>query len=324
MFDMKFNIFLSVKYARLIPSLAGIVLTFIFLISMADTNNIQTAAQKDYVLQEIKDGVYVISASGYNVMFLTTGEGVIVVDAPPTMGDRIFKAISEVTNEPVKYLVYSHAHRDHIGAAHIFQPGIEIIAEKNTADILATANDTERPVPTTSFVDNTTLTIGNKTLQLAYPGQYHQRGNIFIYNPEQKVLMAVDQLAPGEVPWKHLSATPEVPALMRSYDQVLGYDFDVYVPGHGNVGTKDDINLQKEYVTDLKNNSQFAISNVNFTQVTENIDKQNNAAVTEAYFNALTNMCAGKTEEKWDGRLQGVGVWTDEHCEKMIQSVRVD
>jgi glyoxylase-like metal-dependent hydrolase (beta-lactamase superfamily II) len=324
MFDMKFNIFLSVKYARLIPSLAGIVLTFIFLISMADTNNIQTAAQKDYVLQEIKDGVYVISASGYNVMFLTTGEGVIVVDAPPTMGDRIFKAISEVTNEPVKYLVYSHAHRDHIGAAHIFQPGIEIIAEKNTADILATANDTERPVPTTSFVDNTTLTIGNKTLQLAYPGQYHQRGNIFIYNPEQKVLMAVDQLAPGEVPWKHLSATPEVPALMRSYDQVLGYDFDVYVPGHGKVGTKQDINLQKEYVTDLKNNSQFAINNVNFTQVTENIDKQNNAAVTEAYFNALTNVCVDKTDEKWEGSLQGVGVWTDEHCEKMIQSVRVD
>ncbi len=100
------------------------------------------------------------------------------------------------------------------------------------------ANDPERPVPTKTFVDNTTLTFGNKTLQLTYPGQYHQRGNIFIYNPEQKVLMAVDQLSPGEVPWKHLAATPEVPALMRSYDQALGYEFDVYVPGHGKMGTK--------------------------------------------------------------------------------------
>ena len=321
---MKFTIFLSVKHTRLISSLAGIVLTFVFLISMADVNNIQTVAQKEYDLQKIKDGVYVISANGYNVMFLTTGEGVIVVDAPPNIGDRIFKAISKVTDEPIKYLIYSHAHRDHIGAAHLFQPGIQIIAEKNTADILTMANDPDRPIPTTTFVDNTTLTLGNKTLQLTYPGQYHQRGNIFIYNPEQKVLMAVDQVAPGEVPWKHLAATPEVPALMRSYDQALGYGFDVYIPGHGKTGTKEDVNLQKEYITDLKNSSQFAIENINFTQVTKNIDKQNNAAVTEAYFNALTNVCVDKTDEKWKGILQGVGVWTDEHCEKMIQSVRVD
>ena len=185
-------------------------------------------------------------------------------------------------------------------------------------------NDSERPIPTITFLDNTTLTIGNKTIQLTYPGPYHQRGNIFIYLPEQKVLMAVDQLAPGEVPWKHLAATPEVPALMRSYDQALAYDFDVYVPGHGNTGTKEDIKIQQEYINDLKINSQFALTNVNFTEATENIDKQNNAAVTEAYFNALTDICVNKMENKWKDKLNGVGVWTDEHCEKMIQSIRVD
>lgn len=320
---MKFNALLSIKHTRLIL-LASSVFTFLLLIGMVNMNNIQAVDEKGYDLQEIKDGVYVISANGYNVMFLTTGEGVIVVDAPPDIGDKILKAISEVTNEPINYLVYSHAHKDHIGAAHLFQPGVEIIAEKNTGDILKAANDTERPIPTKTFVDNTTLTIGNKTVQLTFPGPFHQRGNIFIYVPEQKVMMVVDQLVPGNVPWKHLAATPEVPALMRSYDQVLEYDFDVYVPGHGNTGTKEDVTIQKEYVTDLKNNSQFAINNVNFTQVTENVDKQNNAAVTEAYFNALTNACVDKMEEKWKGKLQGEGIWTDEHCEKMIQSVRVD
>ena len=64
-----------------------------FLTSMEDISNIRTVAQNDYDLQEIKDGVYVISADGYNVMFLTTGEGVIVVDAPPSIGDRIFKRL---------------------------------------------------------------------------------------------------------------------------------------------------------------------------------------------------------------------------------------
>ena len=53
--------------------------------------------------------------------------------------------------------------------------------------------------------------------------------------------MAVDQIAPGEVSWKHLAATPELPALIRSYDQALAYNFDVYVPGNGETDSKEDI-----------------------------------------------------------------------------------
>jgi len=308
----------------------GIILNLAFLISLGNINNIlatSVTGEKDYDLKEVKDNVYVVSSNGYNAMFLVTGEGVIVIDAPPGIGDKIFKAISEVTNETITHLIYSHSHKDHIGAAHVIfkqQPEIEIIAQNETAEILKMRNDPDRPIPTTTFVDNTNLTIGNKTIQLTYPGPYHQRGNIFIYVPEQKVLMAVDQLAAGEVPWKHLAATPEVPALERSYDQALAYNFDIYVPGHGETGTKEDVKIQQQYVSDLKNFSQFALTSVNYTEATKNIDKQNNAASTEAYFNALIDVCMDKMNNKWKDKLNGVGVWTDEHCEKMIQSLRVD
>lgn len=328
---MKSILLLSKKYNYLrLLAVGFIILTLIFLISVGNLNTLLATAaitdEKGYDLKEVKDDVYVISSNGYNVMFLVTGKGVVIIDAPPAIGDKIPTAISEVTNETIEHLIYSHSHKDHIGAAHIFQqqPDIEIVAHNETADILKMRNDPQRPIPTTTFVDNTTLTIGNKTIQLTYPGPYHQRGNIFVYVPEQKVLMAVDQLAPGEVPWKHLAATPEVPALIRSYDQALAYDFDVYVPGHGETGTKEDIKIQQEYVNDLKNNSQFALTNVNYTEATKNIDKQNNAATTEAYFNALTDICVDRMDNKWKGKLNGVGVWTDEHCEKMIQSLRVD
>ena len=302
------------------------LLTFSFLVSFGNINNV-SAQEKEYDVKEIKNGVYVVSSNGYNVMFLVTGDNVVVIDAPPAIGDNILKAISEITNETVGHLIYSHAHKDHIGAAHTIvqqDPDIKIIAQNETADILKMRNDPNRPIPTITFVDNTTMNVGNTTIQLTYPGPYHQRGNIFIYLPEQKVLMAVDQLTPGEVPWKHLDATPEVPALEKSYDQALAYDFDVYVPGHGKTGTKEDISMQKEYVNDLKNYSQLALANVNYTEATKNIDKQDNAAATEAYFNALTDICVNKMDNKWKGKLNGVGVWTDEHCEKMIQSIRVD
>ena len=96
----------------------GIILNFAFLINLENINNILATSVtdgKDYDLKEVKDDVYVVSSTGYNAMFLVTGEGVIVIDAPPSIGDKIFKAISEVTNETITHLIYSHSHKDHIG-----------------------------------------------------------------------------------------------------------------------------------------------------------------------------------------------------------------
>ena len=305
---------------------AGILLIFISLIGFTNQNNViraQMTNEKGYELQAMGGGAYAVSSTGYNSMFLVTGDGVIVVDVPPSIGEKINEAIAEVTNEPIKYLVYSHAHKDHIGGAHTLPAGIEIVAQEDTLNFLKMANDSERPLPTQIFDNETTVTLGNATLQLSYGGPYHQNGNIFIYAPQHKILMAVDQFSPGGTPWKHLATTPHVPSYIQSYDQVLNYDFDTYISGHG-IGTKDDVQLEKEYVADLRDNAGFAISNVNFTEATKNADKSNNAAVTEAYFNAMTDVCADRTDGNWKDKLQGVGVWTDEHCEKMIISLRND
>ena len=56
----------------------------------------------------------------YQAMFLTTGEGVIVVDAPPNLGQKLLDAIADTTDEPITHVVYSHGHADHIGSAGLF------------------------------------------------------------------------------------------------------------------------------------------------------------------------------------------------------------
>lgn len=275
----------------------------------------------DYELQEIKPGVYVVSAGGTNSMFMVTPEGVVVVDAPPAIGDKIFTAVSNVTDKPITHLIYSHAHKDHIGAANIFE-NVTIIAHNETTKILNERNDTNRPVPDMNFSKEMNLPIGGQVLQLLYPGPYHQQGNIFVYLPEHKVLMAVDSVVPGGLLWKHLGVTPDVPALIKSIDEILSLDFEVFVGGHGQPGTKQDIIVQQEYVNDLRENARAALNEVNRTEVTQGINGSN--AITEAYFNALTKSCADKIDSEWQGKLEGVGVWTDEHCERMIISERVD
>ena len=107
---------------------------------------------KGYFVDEIADGIYWLSGSHYQTMFLTTGEGVIAIDAPQPIGQSYLEAIQEVTDEPITHVVYSHAHNDHIGAAGMFPPDIEYIAQQDTIDFLSGV-----PAPTITFEDTYTL-----------------------------------------------------------------------------------------------------------------------------------------------------------------------
>ena len=124
---------------------------------------------KGYLVQELGNNLYFLTNGAYNTMFMVTDEGVIAVDAPPAIGDNYLKAIAEVTDKPVKYVVYSHSHADHIGAANIFPDNATYIAHADTAAQLRIANDSNRPVPTVTFIDNYELNSGNQSLSLGLP-----------------------------------------------------------------------------------------------------------------------------------------------------------
>ena len=105
---------------------------------------------KGYFVDEIADGVYWLIGGGYQVMFLTTGEGVIVTDAPQPLGEKYLEAIADVTDEPITHMIYSHSHADHTGfAGQIFPDDIAYIAHQDTAETLISENDPNRPIPTT-------------------------------------------------------------------------------------------------------------------------------------------------------------------------------
>ena len=101
--------------------------------------------------------MYAVSDGSYNAMFMVTDEGVIAIDAPPTLGDKYLKAIAEVTDKPISHVIYSHAHLDHIGAAGIFPKNATYIAQQETANELqramsvATNKSAVPPVPTVTF-----------------------------------------------------------------------------------------------------------------------------------------------------------------------------
>src|SRR5258708_32778035 len=75
----------------------------------------------DYAVKNVGGGVYVVSDNGWQSAFLVTDEGVIVFDAPASFGKSIPLEVSKVTDKPIKMLVYSHSHKDHIGCSPPFK-----------------------------------------------------------------------------------------------------------------------------------------------------------------------------------------------------------
>ena len=290
-------------------------------------------SEKGYLVQEIGDQLYSVSDGSYNTMFMVTDEGVIAIDAPPTLGANYLKAIAEVTDKPTTLVIYSHAHMDHIGAARIFPENATFVAQQETASELqramnvATNTSMVPPVPTETFSKNMTLKVGNQTLQLDYHGNNHLPGNIFIYAPQQKVLMLVDIIFPGWIPFPYLAIAKDTAGFIEAHDIALNnYDFDTIVAGHlTRLGTKADVGVQREFVMDLEKAADNANQNVSFSGIASQVGSFDNPwLLFSKYIDAINKQCEEVMLPKWESKLGGAEIFMSTHCFTMTESGRVD
>jgi glyoxylase-like metal-dependent hydrolase (beta-lactamase superfamily II) len=289
--------------------------------------------EKGYLVEEIRDNLYWVTDGSYNTMFLVTDEGVVAIDAPPSIGQNYLKAIAEVTDKPVTTVIYSHAHLDHIGAAAVFPRNATYIAQEATASELQRAMDlasntsTIPPVPTVTFANNYTLQIGNQTLDLDYYGDNHMPGNLFIYAPNQKTLMLVDVVFPGWVPFVYLAISSDVAGFIKSHDIALNnYDFDTFVGGHlTRLGTQDDVKTQQEFVNDLEKAAVKANTEVQFADIAAQVGNTSDTwLLYSKYIDAVDQNCVQTMLAKWEDRLGGAAAFMPTHCFTMTEAGRVE
>ena len=90
--------------------------------------------REELQLQKVTEHLYMISGGGGNVAFLTTEEGVLVVDAKttPRQGEEVVAKIRQVTDKPIKYLIYTHYHADHTWGAQSLAAAKVTVSHINT------------------------------------------------------------------------------------------------------------------------------------------------------------------------------------------------
>jgi len=288
--------------------------------------------QKGYVVKEIKPHVYMITDGGYQSLFVTTGSGVILLDASPSFGSKIVQAVGEVTKERIKELVYSHSHLDHIsGAVDVMKqvPELKILAEEGSAAFLREKQDPRRPLPTQTFKEQYTLKLGSATIEMKKGHWHSNEGDLFIYIPAAKVLMAIDTMPPGFAPFMDFDLTADFHNYLEMFDKLLAYDFDVLIGGHLSFpGNRNDVQVTKDYTMDVyqtvkrihDGSDQMKI----ISEAAAKYGWDNKMALFRTLLDPIIDQCAKEIEGRWSDKLAAVDVYAPSHCHTALIYSRWD
>ena len=213
------------------------------------------------------DGVHVFRYGNHQAMFVVTNDGVIATDpiayGRPEAAVTYIEEIRKVTDKPIKYLVYSHHHYDHIAGGKPFKDaGATIVAHQRAKERLEQIKDPATPLPDETFDKSRTLKLGGTVLELTYLGLNHSDSNLVMRLPKEKLIFIVDTLPVGVMPGRGM--IDFYPLETEQFiERVLKMDWERLIPGHpgqpgDRLGTKKDVEDQLTFLRDASEEVKVA------------------------------------------------------------------
>ncbi|MCW5606359.1 MAG: MBL fold metallo-hydrolase, partial [Burkholderiales bacterium] len=221
----------------------------------AATAQAQQTARPPFETTKVEgtDNVYIFRNGNHQAMFIVTRDGVIATDpvayGRPTGGQTYLDEIRKVTDRPVRYVIYSHHHYDHIAGGRVFkEAGATFIAHWRAKRRLEQLKDPHTVLPDETVGDRgRTIRLGGTVLELTYHGVNHSDSTLVMRLPKEKIVFIVDAIPVGSIPGRGMiDFYPlETEVFM---EQVLAMDWERLIPGHpgpgGRLGTRKDVQDQ--------------------------------------------------------------------------------
>ncbi|MGH8251600.1 MAG: MBL fold metallo-hydrolase [Steroidobacteraceae bacterium] len=275
-------------------------------------------------VSEVKPHLFYVTDGVYQSGFVRTGQGIIVFDAPPSFAQKLPGVIAKHANgEPVKYLLYSHSHADHVGGSKAFESvaGLRIVAPAAVADAIQREKHPGTLAPNETFPKKHSFTLGREKVEIR-TGHFHSENtDAIIHLPRQKFVVAVDTITPGEIPFMSFGATSRFGGYVDFFDELLAYDFDTILSGHVSIlGTRDDVVLNREYVHDVRNTALKGMQTFlpTFEQTFSSFGHKNGNLAYRVAMEKVRKDCATQIIDRWKNKLSVVDVWADSHCETVV------
>lgn len=207
-----------------------------------------------------------------NAGFVVTDEGVVVFDTLGTavLGQKLVEAVKKVTNKPIKRVIVSHYHADHIYGLQVFQDlGAEIWAHKSGQDYLASETATrlmrERRETLFPWVDDksrlvaadkwlegdTDFKMGGLHFELRHVGPAHAADDMVMVLKEDGVLFTGDLIFIGRVPYV---GDADSRSWLVAIDELIAFKPKYLITGHGAASSTPvkDLELTRDYLRYLR------------------------------------------------------------------------
>jgi glyoxylase-like metal-dependent hydrolase (beta-lactamase superfamily II) len=281
-----------------------------------------------YYVGQVEKNLYYVTDATYMAAFLATRDGVVLFDAPPTIGHNLQRAINAVADgndvsSKVTHIVYSHHHADHTGASSLFGDVLRI-GQAQTKSILALENDPTRPLPDVTFENSYTLEVGGSRVNLAWLGTNHTPDNTYIHFPDHDALMLVDVILPGWVPYNSFNLNEDVLGSLAVPAAALSFPWKHFIGGHvGRLGTRTDVAVYEQYVNDIIAGAKASLTAIDPTPYFAKYGDNDWAAVKE-YQDAQVAYASAPVIKKYTGVLAAADVYTASTAFVLLEAIRLD
>jgi glyoxylase-like metal-dependent hydrolase (beta-lactamase superfamily II) len=217
-------------------------------------DNVRAAppAPVQVAVQKLAEGVFYLTGGSHHSLAVEMRDHIVVVDTPQTEQRALAvlaRAKELIPNKPVRFVVTSHHHWDHLGGIRAaIDEGATIVTHQSNKAFLERVAKTphtivpdrlaasKKPVRIRTVVDKDQLSDRTRTIELYHlTGYEHTGGMLVVYLPKEKILAEPDAFTPPAQPGAAL-VPPAVPFAKALYDNIRRYKLDVQTiaPFHGN------------------------------------------------------------------------------------------
>ncbi|MDH5387009.1 MAG: MBL fold metallo-hydrolase [Gammaproteobacteria bacterium] len=217
-----------------------------------------------------------------NAGFVVTKQGVVVFDAlgTPSLAAALLERIRKITDQPIKRLVLSHYHADHIYGIQVFKnAGAKIYAPQGSLDYIHSEaaalrleerqlslhpwvnDDTEIIIPDTIISGSHKFTLGGLDFSINYLGKAHSDGDLAMLVEQDRVLFSGDIIFEGRVPFVGNADTKH---WLKTLTELETGGLAALIPGHGPASKKpaSTISLTRRYLAYLRETMGYAIDDL--------------------------------------------------------------
>jgi glyoxylase-like metal-dependent hydrolase (beta-lactamase superfamily II) len=196
-------------------------------------------------IEHIKDNVYKIFGGGGNTLVVVQNDGVVLVDTKlPNNGPAIVSEVKKVTDKPIKLVINTHSHPDHVGSNDYIReqyPNVRIVMNEGAKQELSGPNGNPKLLPTETYKDRLTIGSGPDRIELYHFGRGHTNGDTFVLFTAARVLCMGDVMAWNMAPFLPAGGAEAIAQETEALVKAVKGKVDLVEEGHGHMDTFADL-----------------------------------------------------------------------------------